>query len=132
MKLLPVKESILKRVIKEFALWPHVIIIFLTFLRHSIPTSCQISNFITWYFLILYLTTKKINRKMKTLMVILLEFHSVGKISIFLASFQTPVNNKRNQLKIKGIKVHSLKQSMTSSGSIKTKIYKWRLALATL
>ena len=34
------------------------------------------------------------------------------------------VNNKRNQLKIKGIKIYSLKQSMTSSGSIKTKIYK--------
>ena len=42
------------------------------------------------------------------------------------------VNNKINQLKIKGIKVYSSKQSMTSSGSIKTKIYKWRLALATL
>ena len=34
------------------------------------------------------------------------------------------VNNKRNKLKIKGIKVYSLKQSMTSSRSIKTKIYK--------
>ena len=34
------------------------------------------------------------------------------------------VNNKRNQLKIKRIKVYSSKQSMTSSGSIKTKIYK--------
>ena len=33
------------------------------------------------------------------------------------------VNNKRNQLKIKGIKVFSSKQSMTSSESIKTKIY---------
>ena len=30
------------------------------------------------------------------------------------------VNNKRNQLKIKGIKVYSSKQSMTSSWSIKT------------
>ena len=42
------------------------------------------------------------------------------------------VNNKRNQLKINGIKIYSSKQSMTSSGSIKTKIYKWRLALAAL
>ena len=42
------------------------------------------------------------------------------------------VNNKRNQLKIKGIKIYSSKQSMTSSGSIKTKIYKLRPALATL
>ena len=42
------------------------------------------------------------------------------------------VNNKRNQLKIKGIKVYSSKQLMTSCGSIKTKIYKWRLALATI
>ena len=33
------------------------------------------------------------------------------------------VNNKRNQLKIKGIKIYSSKQSMTSFGSIKTKIY---------
>ena len=41
-------------------------------------------------------------------------------------------NNKRNQLKIKGMKIYSSKQSMTSSGSIKTKIYKLRLALATL
>ena len=42
------------------------------------------------------------------------------------------VNNKRNQLKIKGIKVYSSKQSMTSCGSIKTKMYKWGLTLATL
>ena len=41
------------------------------------------------------------------------------------------VNNKRNQLKIQGIWVYSSKQSMTSSGSIETKIYKWQLALAT-
>ena len=34
------------------------------------------------------------------------------------------VNNKRNQLKIKGIKIYSPKQSLTSSGSIKTKIYR--------
>ena len=40
-------------------------------------------------------------------------------------------NNKRNQLKIKGIKVYSSKQSMTSSESIKSKTYKWLLALAT-
>ena len=32
-------------------------------------------------------------------------------------------NNKRNQLKMKGIKVYSSKQSMTSYRSIKTKIY---------
>ena len=36
--------------------------------------------------------------------------------------------NKRNQLKIKGIKIYSSKQSMTSSGSIKTKIYKYYLS----
>ena len=42
------------------------------------------------------------------------------------------VNNKRNQLKIKGIKVYSSKQLMTSCESFETKIYKWRLTLATL
>ena len=41
-------------------------------------------------------------------------------------------NNKKNQSKIKGGKVYSSKQLMTSCGSIKTKMYKWRLALATL
>ena len=35
-------------------------------------------------------------------------------------------------LKIKGIKVYSSKQAMTNCGSIKTKMYKWRLTLATL
>ena len=41
-------------------------------------------------------------------------------------------NNERNQLNIKEIKVYSSKQLMLSFGSIKTKAYKWRLALATL
>ena len=42
------------------------------------------------------------------------------------------VNDKRNQLKIEGIKVYSSKQSMTSCGNIKIKIVKWWLTLATL
>ena len=41
------------------------------------------------------------------------------------------INNKRNQLKIKEIKVYSSKQLMTSCGNIKTKMYK-RGSLATL
>ena len=40
--------------------------------------------------------------------------------------------NKRNQLKIKETKVYIQKQPMTSCGSIKTKIYGWRFALAKL
>ena len=52
--------------------------------------------------------------------------------SSFILDKVLDVSNKRNQVKIKGIKVYNSKQSMTSSGSIKTKIYKWQLALATL
>ena len=45
--------------------------------------------------------------------------------------FRLSGNNKRYQLKIKGIKVYSSnKDNLTGSGSIKTKIYKWQLALA--
>ena len=44
------------------------------------------------------------------------------------------VNNNRNQLKIKGIKACSSKQSMTVCRSIKTKMYycHWRLTLASI
>ena len=38
----------------------------------------------------------------------------------FILDKMIAVNNKRNQLKIEGIKIYSSKQSMTSSGSIKT------------
>ena len=42
-------------------------------------------------------------------------------------------NKKRKQLNIKEIKVYSSKQSMTSCGSIKTKMYiKWWLTLTAL
>ena len=53
-------------------------------------------------------------------------FSSVGKTSTFLASFQTKfffIKDKRNWLKIKGIKVYHQKQSMTICESFKTKMY---------
>ena len=37
----------------------NVIIIFITSLRHRTPSSCQISERVTWYFLILYLRWRK-------------------------------------------------------------------------
>ena len=61
-----------------------------------------------------------------------MEYNTTFHFFSFILDEVLAVNNKRNQLKIKGIKDYSSKQSMTSSGSIKTKIYKWQLALATL
>ena len=51
------------------------------------------------------------------------EGRQVGKISTFSSILDEvlAVNNKRNQLKSKGIKVYRSKQSMTSSWSIKPK-----------
>ena len=50
----------------------------------------------------------------------------MGRKALFLALLQTvfAVNNKWNWLKIKGMKVYSSKQLMTSCGGIKTKMYK--------
>ena len=66
------------------------------------------------------LKLKKIKSKFKKISDI--DSLAVGKTS-FILDKVLAVNNKRNQLKIKEIKVYRSKQSMTSSGNIKTKIY---------